>query len=67
MSLFPNNYFQKHFTDSGHASLLLADEIEELCAYLELPLRLGELGVTVSMAGELGKGLDGFLYEQESC
>ena len=37
------------------ASLAAADAVEALCAYLKLPARLGELGVTQAMAPELAK------------
>lgn len=48
-------YFRKQFSSDKDASLALADEIEELCGYLKLPSRLGELGVTAAMAGDLAE------------
>lgn len=41
--------------DDRDASLAAADAVEELCAYLKLPARLGELGVTSVMAPALAK------------
>ncbi|MGE5495177.1 MAG: iron-containing alcohol dehydrogenase [Burkholderiales bacterium] len=48
-------YFSRTFADKAHASLMLADAVDELCAYLGLPRRLGELGVTPEMADELAQ------------
>jgi alcohol dehydrogenase class IV len=48
-------YFSRTFADAAHASLMLADAVDELCGYLGLPHRLSELGVTAGMAGELAQ------------
>jgi alcohol dehydrogenase class IV len=50
-----DNLFDTSYSDREKASLLLADAIEELCSYLEMPLKLGELGATVPMADDLAK------------
>jgi alcohol dehydrogenase class IV len=41
--------------DKKDASLVAADVVGALCAYLNLPARLGELGVVPSMVSELAK------------
>ncbi len=46
-------FFQKRFSNAKAASFALADAVDELRAYLELPKRLRELGVTIDMADKL--------------
>jgi len=41
--------------DEQEAALAAADAVETLCAYLKLPARLGEFGVTPEIAPELAK------------
>ena len=48
-------YFDRPFADEKQASLALADAVAELCAYLKLPARLGELGVTQDMVPAVAK------------
>lgn len=49
------SFFGRRFADGRHASLALADAVQELCACVGLPLRLRGLGVTKDMSGELSE------------